>query len=133
MGYLTYEDQRVPLVTKPMFAEIEWVEGLARKNFEDMSGVAKMRALALISMKRSGMHITWDESGRLSPSDIHDDDEDQADTEQGDAGPTVPPDPVDMPPADPSPPPAEATPGTVPGPALTSGPSTGPALPTIST
>jgi len=82
-----YEGNRYPLVERPTFGELEWVERQAKTDFGAMSGMAKNRGYVLLALRRAGIMLTWADTADLSPADIVSDPEDAAD----DGGPVEDP------------------------------------------
>jgi len=77
MASFIFEGKRYPLVERPTFGELEWVERQAKANFSDMSGMAKNRGYVLVTLRRAGLMLTWADAADLSPADIEDHAEDE--------------------------------------------------------
>lgn len=70
MATFTYNGKPYEIVQRPTFGEIEWVEKQAKQGFDEMGGLTKMAALVLLSVRRAGVPMTWQEVRELSPADI---------------------------------------------------------------
>ena len=89
MASISYDGKRFPLVDRPTFGELEWVEKQAKTGFEAMSGMTKNRGYMLLSLRRAGVLLSWAETADLSPADIvADDDETDEGPERAGEDPT---------------------------------------------
>lgn len=65
-----YENKLYPLRDDLTFAECEWVERKAKTNLNEMTTSMKTRATVLLSLRRAGKLLTWEDSGDLSPANM---------------------------------------------------------------
>lgn len=65
-----YDDHEFDLIERPLFAEFAWVERQAGISAEDMTGTERQAALFLISMRRVGVMLTWEDIQQMSPRDF---------------------------------------------------------------
>lgn len=70
MSTFTFKDQEYELVERPTFGECAWVERQAKTGFDEMFSMTKMAAITLISLRRGGTMLSWEDMENLSPADI---------------------------------------------------------------
>jgi hypothetical protein len=70
MARIRYDGTVYPLVDRPTFGELEWVEKQAGQGFDVMGGMTKMAGITLISLRRAGLMLAWKDIQNISPADL---------------------------------------------------------------
>ena len=58
------------IVDKPLFAEFAWIEDQAGIGMEEMRGSKRTAATLLLSLRRAGAMLTWDDIQQLPVTDF---------------------------------------------------------------
>lgn len=70
MAQFKYTGRSFDLVERPTFAEFAWIERQSGVPTEDMTSSEKGAAMALLSLRRAGVMLTWSDIVELSPVDF---------------------------------------------------------------
>lgn len=65
-----YEGVEVTMVTRPMFAELAWVERNSGIDADEMTSSEASAANTLISLRRAGFMLKWSDVMAMSPGDF---------------------------------------------------------------
>lgn len=66
-----FEEHEFELIDRPLFAEFAWVERQAGVSAQEMTGTERQAALFLISLRRTGVMLTWEDiQNTMSPADF---------------------------------------------------------------
>jgi hypothetical protein len=79
VSVLKWDGREFPLVEKPTFGEVAWVEKNAGRGWSDMGEALSSMACMLLTLRRGQVMLTWEDMLALSPADFDVDDEADAD------------------------------------------------------
>ena len=85
MTQFKYDNQVFNVVERPTFAEFSWVERQSGVPSETMTSSEKGAAMALLTLRRAGVMLTWKDIMNLSPVDFE-----YLENEAADPDPTEP-------------------------------------------
>jgi hypothetical protein len=66
----TFDGNTYEMLARPLYPEVAWVERQAGIGIEDMVSVEQTRSLMLLSLRRAGVLLTWEDFEQLSPADF---------------------------------------------------------------
>lgn len=65
-----YGGAEYDLLTRPLFAEIAWIEDEVGMDFSDLRASRRTAATVLLSLRRAGVMLTWSDIMDASPDDL---------------------------------------------------------------
>jgi hypothetical protein len=68
--HFTYQGATYELIERPTFGEFAWLERQAGVPLEDMTSMERTAAIALLSLRRCQVILTWQDFQELSPVDF---------------------------------------------------------------
>lgn len=68
--HFTYDGGSYEMTERPTFGEFAWLERQAGIPLEDMTTMERTAAIALLSLRRAGVVLTWRDFQELSPVDF---------------------------------------------------------------
>ena len=66
----TIPGQTFDLVERPLFGELIWAEKESGISWSDMGAMGKQAVVVLLSLRRAGVMLTWQDIANLSPADF---------------------------------------------------------------
>lgn len=70
MPQIRYDGTVYDFVRRPTFGEIDMIEHQAKRAFEAMSETLQTAASILLTLRRNGIVVTWDDVMVMSPDDF---------------------------------------------------------------